>query len=115
MDKENIIIISLIVIICFCIIGGVLYLSLSHTDNTPTVTQSTNTSTVSTTSDSSSSSSDNSNQVSSSSSSNSVEDDFGKYDSDDYIYDADGQRMYWVQDDGYDGSYMHVEDTNGAK
>ena len=70
---------------------------------------------MSTTSDSASSSNENSNQVSSSSSSSSVEDDYRKYDSEDYIYDADGQRMYWVQDDGYDGSYMHVEDTNGAK
>jgi len=36
-----------------------------------------------------------------------------KYDPNNYIFDADGNKMYWVQEDGYDGSYMHPEGTNG--
>ncbi len=50
-----------------------------------------------------------------SSSNSAQEDTYQKYDPDDYIYGADGEKAYWVADDGYDGSYQPAEYTNGPQ
>lgn len=36
--------------------------------------------------------------------------DYFEYDENDYIYSADGEKMYWVENDGYDGSYNRLGD-----
>lgn len=44
---------------------------------------------------------------------NDVSSNYMKYDPYDYMYDAYNNKMYWVDNDGYDGSYFHPEDTYG--
>lgn len=35
------------------------------------------------------------------------------YDPNNYIFDAYGEKMYWVENDGVDGCYLHPEETYG--
>lgn len=35
---------------------------------------------------------------------------YGDYDENNYIYNNDGDKMYWVENDGYDGSFQYLKD-----